>query len=198
MIVAAMSSDYITVVSGLPRSGTSLMMQMVQAGGIPVISDGQRSPDADNPKGYLEFEAVKKLKEDSSWLDQANGKVVKVISMLLYDLPPQHQYRVIFMLRDMNEILASQKEMLKRRKALRGHEPGDEEMRTYFEHHLEKVRGWLAQQPNIRVLYVDYNEIMRGSDTGLQDVCAFLGQAVSLEAMKKAVDAGLYRNRARV
>lgn len=192
-----MSADCITVVSGLPRSGTSLMMQMIQAGGLPVVSDGQRTADVDNPKGYLEFEAVKKLKEDASWLDQAKGKVVKVISMLLYDLPPQHRYRVIFMLRDMNEILASQKEMLKHRKALKGHEPSDQDMRTYFEHHLDKVRGWLTQQPNVEVLFVDYNEIMRGSDKGLEDVCAFLGRTVNRDEMKKAVDASLYRNRSK-
>jgi len=92
-------SEPILVVSGLPRSGTSLMMQMVKAAGIPIVTDEQRQADADNPRGYYEIERIKKLKDDSGWLAEAEGKAIKVISMLLYDLPPRHTYRVVFMLR---------------------------------------------------------------------------------------------------
>ena len=105
----------ITVVSGLPRSGTSLMMQMLEAGGMETVTDGQRAPDADNPKGYYELERVKRLKEDHAWLAEAEGKALKVVSMLLYDLPADFRYRVLFMERDLDEILSSQRTMLARR-----------------------------------------------------------------------------------
>ncbi|MBX7209816.1 MAG: sulfotransferase domain-containing protein [Verrucomicrobiaceae bacterium] len=190
-----MSADFVTVVSGLPRSGTSLMMQMITAGGIEAVQDGQRAADADNPKGYLEFEAVKKLKEDASWVPGAVGKVVKVISMLLFDLPATQKYRVIFMTRHMDEILASQKEMLKRRGTLDDKGPSDDDMRKFFQNHLNKVRNWLSLQANIQVLFVDYNAIMSGDDKGIRDVGEFLGSAVNVDAMKKAIDASLYRNR---
>lgn len=190
-----MSADFVTVVSGLPRSGTSLMMQMITAGGIEAVQDGQRAADADNPKGYLEFEAVKKLKEDASWVPGAVGKVVKVISMLLFDLPATQKYRVIFMTRHMDEILASQKEMLKRRGTLDDKGPSDDDMRKFFQNHLNKVRAWLSIQPNFEALYVDYNAIMSGDEKGIQDVREFLGPVVDMEAMKKAIDATLYRNR---
>lgn len=190
-----MNSEFVTVVSGLPRSGTSLMMQMIHAGGMEAVEDGQRTADADNPRGYLEFEAVKKLKEDSSWLASAGGKVVKVISMLLSDLPATQNYRVVFMIRHMDEILASQKEMLKRRGTLNDKGPGDADMRKFFQSHLDKVRAWLAAQPNFKVLYVDYNAIMNGEEKGIVDVCEFLGPVVNIELMKKAIDSGLYRNR---
>lgn len=190
-----MSTDFITVVSGLPRSGTSLMMQMIHACGMEVVADGQRTADEDNPKGYLEFEAVKKLKEDSSWVADAGGKAVKAISMLLFDLPATQNYRVIFMVRHMDEILASQKEMLKRRGTLNDKGPSDDDMRKFFQSHLDRVKSWLADQPNFKVLYVDYNAIMNGDDKGIRDVCEFLGPVVNIEAMKKAIDGGLYRNR---
>jgi hypothetical protein len=190
-----MNSDFVTVVSGLPRSGTSLMMQMIHAGGLQAVEDGQRTADADNPRGYLEFEAVKKLKQDSSWVAGACGKVVKVISMLLADLPATQNYRVIFMIREMDEILASQKEMLKRRGTLNDKGPSDADMRKFFQTHLDKVRAWLGAQPNFKVLYVDYNAIMNGDEKGICDVCDFLGPVVNIDAMKKAIDSGLYRNR---
>ena len=191
-----MSADFVTVVSGLPRSGTSLMMQMITAGGIEAVQDGQRAADADNPKGYLEFEAVKKLKEDASWVPGAVGKVVKVISMLLFDLPATQKYRVIFMTRHMDEILASQKEMLKRRGTLDDKGPSDDDMRKFFQNHLNKVRNWLSLQPNIQVLFVDYNAIMTGDDKGIRDVGEFLGSAVKGALMKKTLAPRLYFNRA--
>src|SRR5688572_8703668 len=106
--------DSITVVSGLPRSGTSLMMQMLQAGGMPVLTDGERSADESNPRGYLELEAVKRTRSDAGWIAEAVGKAVKVIHLQLRDLPSSHQYRVIFMRRDLNEVVASQQSMLDR------------------------------------------------------------------------------------
>src|SRR5437764_1475845 len=102
-----MSSEII-VVSGLPRAGTSLMMQMLDNGGIEVLTDGVRAADTDNPRGYYELEKVKRLKQDASWLPQARGKVFKMVSQLLYDLPASEAYRVLFMERDFDEMLRSQ------------------------------------------------------------------------------------------
>src|SRR5262245_12295550 len=109
------TSDAITIVSGLPRSGTSMMMSMLEAGGLGALTDGIRAADEDNPKGYYEFERVKKIKQDTAWLADAKGRVVKMISQLLLDLPAAYQYRIIFMRRNIDEILASQKQMMVRR-----------------------------------------------------------------------------------
>src|SRR5690348_9725375 len=104
----------ITIVSGLPRSGTSLMMQMLDKGGLEVVTDNIRIADRDNPRGYYEFEKVKTIKRDTSWLPQTRGKAFKMISQLLYDLPSSEKYRIIFMERDMDEMLVSQEKMLER------------------------------------------------------------------------------------
>ena len=111
----------ITIVSGLPRSGTSLMMQMLAAGGMTALSDGERKADTDNPKGYLEWERIKQLPKQPDLIAEAEGKVVKVISQLILSLPDGHEYKVVFMQRPLPEVLKSQEEMLKRRGT---HEPG--------------------------------------------------------------------------
>ena len=133
-----MQQETITIVSGLPRSGTSMMMKILEAGGLEVLTDNLRTADEDNPKGYYEFERVKKLKEDQAWLDDAKGKVVKIISAILKDLPPDYNYKIVFMYRKIEEILASQKKMLIRRG-----EPtdktSDEKMTEVFESHLKQV-----------------------------------------------------------
>src|SRR5262249_58261695 len=110
----------IVIVSGLPRSGTSLMMQMLQAGGMPLLTDALRPADADNPNGYWEYEPVKRLQQDNSWIPKAEGKAVKVVSALLPYLPPQHTYKIIFMQRPLQEVMASQTVMLERRGGQRG------------------------------------------------------------------------------
>ena len=188
-------ADFITVVSGLPRSGTSMMMQMLAAGGMPVVSDGLRTADADNPRGYFELEAVKKSKTDPTWVAGARGHAVKVISMLLCELPADYEYRVIFMLRDMGEILASQKEMLKRRGTL-GADSGDAAMQRHFEAHLKKVRAWMAERKNFRVLYCEHGELLREPASHAHRVGDFLGGSVDEPAMVRAIDPALHRNRA--
>jgi hypothetical protein len=185
--------NMITIVSGLPRSGTSMMMRMLDAGGMPVIVDHIRKPDEDNPVGYYEFEKVKKTKEDSAWLDSARGKAVKMISQLLLDLPPTHRYKVIFMQRDMQEVLSSQKTMLKRRGV--PDETSDEEMEKFFKIHLSDVERWLRKQPNIEILYVDYNDTMKNPEKSAQTINAFLGDVLDVGKMAMAVDNSLYRNR---
>ncbi len=186
---------FITVVSGLPRSGTSMMMKMLEAGGIPPITDKLREADEDNPKGYYEFERVKQMDQgDTSWVVDARGKVVKVISALLKHLPPGEQYRVVFVRRNMPEILASQRKMLIRR----GEDPDkmdDAQMAMLFEKHLKQVDEWLKAQPNFRVLYVHYSDILADPRPQIARINDFLGGNMDEEAMAAAIDPNLYRNR---
>ncbi len=185
----------ITVVSGLPRSGTSMIMKALEAGGMAVLTDGLRVADPDNPKGYYEFERVKALsKGDHDWLPEAEGKVVKVISALLEHLPADYTYRVIFMHREMAEVLASQRKMLARRGEA-ADAVADEELARLFEKHLRKVRGWLAAQPNIAVLDIDYNRMLLDPGPYISQVNAFLGNGLDVTKMATVVDPDLYRNR---
>ena len=187
--------EFITVVSGLPRSGTSMMMKMLEAGGIPPMTDELRTADEDNPKGYYEFERVKAMDQgDTSWVIAARGKVVKVISALLKHLPPGEQYRVVFVRRNMQEILASQRKMLIRR----GEDPDkmdDAQMARLFEKHLKQIDEWLQSQNNFRVLYVHYSDILADPRPQIERINSFLGGQLNTDGMITAVDPNLYRNR---
>ncbi len=187
--------EFITVVSGLPRSGTSMMMKMLDAGGVPPVTDELREADEDNPKGYFEFERVKQMDQgDTSWVLDARGKVVKVISALLKHLPPGEQYRVVFVRRHMPEILASQRKMLIRR----SEDPDkmdDAQMAVLFEKHLKQVDEWLRAQPNFRVLYVHYSDVLTDPQPQIDAINRFLGGNLNVAAMAQAVDPQLYRNR---
>lgn len=191
----AKEKPVVYVVSGLPRSGTSMMMKMLAAGGLPPLVDEIRQADKDNPKGYYEFERVKKLdKGDTAWLPQATGKVVKIISALLKYLPADYDYRIVFMRRDMDEILASQRKML----AHRGEDSqktDDEEMAVLFGKHLAVTDAWLKEQDNMQILHVHYHDILTDPLTQAQKVNVFLGASLDVTAMAKQVDANLYRNR---
>jgi len=186
-----MNAD-IVIVSGLPRSGTSLMMQLLEAGGGEVVTDGKRVADADNPRGYHEFERVKKIKEDVAWLPEIRGKAVKMVSQLLYDLPPTESYRIIFMQRDLDEVLDSQEKMLARLgqpTAPRG------EIVRAFRLHLMRLETWLAEQPHIAHLPMHYADVVAHSAASAQRVNEFLGGRLDAAAAVKAVDPALYRNR---
>ena len=190
-------AEPIVVVSGLPRSGTSMMMRMLAAGGVAPLTDGHRTADVDNPGGYYELEQVKKLsKGDTAWLQGAEGKAVKVIVTLLYELPPEHRYRVIFMRRRMEEVLASQRQML----VNRGQDPDavpDEEMARIFRQHLAKLDGWLAERPNVELIDVDYNALVTGGGSATaRRVAEFLDRPLDIPAMEAVVDPELYRRRA--
>ncbi|MCZ6874145.1 MAG: sulfotransferase domain-containing protein [bacterium] len=189
----------ITIVSGLPRSGTSMMMQMLHAGGMQVMTDNVRQADSDNPKGYYEFASVKTLKHDPSALDSALGKACKVISLLLVDLPLDKSYKIIFMQRDLQEILASQRLMLQHRNKIDQTEADADEaeadMAQIFTRHLHDIRAWLAQQNNMDVLYVDYNDAMANPVACAQAVNRFLAHRLDLQRLLTAVDQSLYRNR---
>jgi len=185
----------ITIVSGLPRSGTSMMMKVLEAGGMEIFTDHRRTADEDNPKGYYELEQVKALKEgDISWVEDAPGKAVKVISSLLEYLPSTYKYKIIFMRREIAEILASQKQMLVRRGE--SSDGDDQKMAEQFQEHLKRVRVWLANQPNMDVLYVDYNSLMADPDLEIRTVAEFLGLTDRLEAMLAVPDKKLYRQKA--
>jgi hypothetical protein len=187
-----MNNKAITIVSGLPRSGTSMMMKMLAAGGLEPLTDNIRTADEDNPKGYFEFERVKQIESDKAWLEDARGRVVKLISALLKHLPPSYDYKVVFMRRAMPEILASQRQMLIRRRESADAVP-DDKMAAMFNKHVAQVEAWLAAQPNIEVLYVSYNDVMKDSRPHAERINEFLGGSLNVDEMVTVIDRALYR-----
>jgi hypothetical protein len=189
-----MSEQAIVVVSGLPRSGTSMMMKMLEAGGLAVLTDNLRTADEDNPRGYFEFERVKQIEEDREWLPGAQGKVVKMISALLKHLPPDYRYRVVFMQREMGEILASQRQMLVRR-GEDTERADDRQMARLFARHLSQMESWLASQPQMDVLYVHYRDVLAAPAAQAARLNAFLGGVLDERKMAEVVDPELYRQK---
>jgi hypothetical protein len=190
-----MDPKTVIVVSGLPRSGTSMMMKMLEAGGLPILTDNLREADANNPKGYYEFERVKQLKDgDLAWLSDAAGKVVKIVTGLITYLPPEYKYKIIFMKRNLDEVLSSQKKMLGRLGKEDDNIP-DDKMSKVYEEHLKQVKGWLVRQPNIEMLYVNYNTMVADPTESLQKVTEFLGGNMDVKVMAGVVDKELYRER---
>lgn len=189
-----MDDKMITIVSGLPRSGTSMMMMMLKAGGMDILTDNVRRADVDNLKGYYEYEPVKDIETDKSWLALARGKVVKIISALLIHLPEDYTYKVIFMRRKMEEILASQRKMLIRR-GENGQAVSDEKIAQVMQRHLRQVKEWLSQQSNIDVLYVCYDEVISNPRAQARRISVFLDSRIDAQMMARAVDERLYRER---
>lgn len=186
----------IIVVSGLPRSGTSMLMRMLAGGGIPLVTDGERAADEDNPLGYFELERVKALggEGDQNWLAGSRGKAVKVISFLLEKLPRGYDYRVVFLNREIQEVLASQKKMLSRRGETAA--TSDERMTELFEEHLRKVRRLLRDDARFETLPVPYAEVIADPGTQARRIARFVGVPADAAGMASAVDPSLYRNRA--
>jgi hypothetical protein len=190
------ADDAIVVVSGLPRSGTSMMMRMLAAGGVEPVTDGRRTADIDNPGGYYELERVKKIPAgDVGWLADSRGKAVKVIAAVLFDLPEDYTYKVILMKRRMEEVLASQRRML----INRGQDPDvvpDEEMARLFSGHLERVEVWLDERTNVDHVEVDYNQLVTGGGSdAARRISEFLRRPLDTAAMEAVVDPALYRRR---
>ncbi len=184
----------VVIVSGLPRSGTSMMMKMLVEGGLPAVMDSLRQPDEDNPNGYFEIESSKSLKEgNNKWLYSAQGKVVKVISYLLEFLPDDLSYDIIFMERELSEILASQRKMLQRRNEIS--ELSDAEMEAQFREHLRAVKYWTARKPNMRILYVKYSEMVKSPESLCESIVDFLELPLDEKAMQSVPSQSLYRNR---
>jgi hypothetical protein len=186
--------SFVTVVSGLPRSGTSMMMQMLAAGGMPVLTDQIRASDEDNLRGYLEFEPVKASQRDASWVADATGKAVKVVYMLLRHLPAEHEYRVIFMRRDLGEVVGSQQAMLVRR-GEQGAAVPHHQMAAIFARQLEQTDRWLESQPHILVLDVHHQDVIHEPEREARRVCEFLDLPLDVAAMALAVEPSLYRQR---
>ena len=187
-----MNSEQITVVSGVPRSGTSMMMRMLEAGGLNPLTDRIRAPDENNPKGYYELECVKTLPHDHSWLPGARGRVTKIISSLLKHLPPTYDYKIVFMRRHTSEILLSQTEMLRR--LGKNHQAApDEELTRIYEKHLTDIQLWLQKQPNMAVHYVFYNDIIEDPVKHVAEINGFLGDCLDEVRMLDAVDTSLHR-----
>lgn len=190
-----MDSKAVIIVSGLPRSGTSMMMKMLEAGGQVILTDNLREADANNPKGYYEFERVKQMKDgDLAWLSEAVGKVVKIVTGLIMFLPSDYNYKIIFMRRDLNEVLSSQKKMLGRLGKEDDNIP-DDKMAKVYDEHLKQVKGWLIKQPNIELLYVNYNSMVADPTDALNKVNAFVGGSMDVAVMAGVVDEELYRER---
>jgi hypothetical protein len=186
----------ITIVSGLPRSGTSLMMQMLVAGGMPALSDGERQADTDNPRGYLEWERIKQLPTDPGCIAEAEGKVVKVISRLLLALPAGHEYRIIFMQRPLPEVIASQDQMLRHRGNYKqGADPAV--ISAAFEKHLHEVYAWLDGKAYVKTLRIPYHELLSKPKEIGRQIAEFLQIELNLDAMEQQVDESLYRNRSK-
>lgn len=172
-----------------------MMMKMLETGGIPALTDEIRQADTDNPKGYYEFERVKKMEEgDTDWLEQAQGKAVKVISALLKHLPADYHYKVIFLRRDMPEILASQRKMLDHR-GKDADEMDDERMAALFTKHLQSVEQWLGEQPHMSMLHVHYGELLADPAPQVARINDFLGGELDTAGMVNVIDPELYRNR---
>jgi hypothetical protein len=184
----------ITIVSGLPRSGTSLMMQMLAAAGVPILSDGERVADADNPRGYCEWERIKRLPQEPICIDEAEGKAIKVISQLLFALPAGRDYRIIVMERPLPEVVASQAEMIRRR-GTSGAAVPEAVLIAGLRAHLNQVNAWLAKRREILVRRQPYHDVLHDPRLAAKNAGTFLGMALDIEAMTKQVDLTLYRNR---
>ena len=184
----------IIVVSGLPRSGTSMMMKMLAESGLPIVIDELRQADSDNPKGYFEFETVRQMSAGNvEWLANAGGKAVKVISALLEYLPSNYSYKIIFLEREIKEVLASQRKMLTNRNEEATVD--DSELEMTIRKHLAAVRSWLVRQPNMEVLYVNYNSLMTKPEPLCAQVIEFLSMPLNQTRMLAVPDRQLYRNR---
>ncbi len=170
------------------------MMQMLEAGGVPALTDHVRARDDDNPRGYFELEAVKRTKRDAGWLEAASGRAVKMVHLLLYDLPADRAYRVIFMRRKLEEVVRSQGRMLERR-GTRGADLSDEQLIRAYENQLRKMDAWLREQHNIDVLGVDYNRLLDDPAPVAEAISRFLGGGLDVDAMLERIERSLYRQR---
>lgn len=182
--------DQIVIVSGLPRSGTSLMMQMINKGGIEALIDDKREADVSNPKGYYEYEPVMSLHKDNTWLDIGKNKVVKVVAPLLKFLPPKYRYKVIFMNRDLSEVIKSQQKMI-------GKNTENLPIKLFqsYTKHLNQVEIWKEKEPNVELIYLDYKEVLDNTGQAIEKIVKFIGVEMDKEAMKLCVDTSLYRNK---
>jgi hypothetical protein len=187
----------IVIVSGLPRSGTSMLMKMLEAGGLPIMTDAERSADIDNPKGYFEYERIKDLERetDKSYVREGRGKALKVISFLIKDLPDDNDYQVIFMRRDLDEVLTSQNKMIDRL-GTKDTAADREVMKEAYRNDIVRTRLLCSNRQNFELIEVHYKATIETPAATASKLNAFLGGRLDEDAMRAAVDASLYRNRA--
>ena len=185
-------SQVVTVVVGLPRSGTSMAMQMLVAAGVPAYADNHRPPDADNPRGYFEHEQATRIHRDASWIPQARGKAVKIVAHLLPFLPEGEQYRLIFMHRDVREVVASQRAMLERL-GRKGGELADARLMRAYTQQLVQVHAWLRRRTEIPVLAVSYAEALADPAAAAAKLARFLGEPFDAHAAAAAIEPSLRR-----
>jgi len=189
----ALAGLRLVVVSGLPRAGTSMLMQMLVAGGLAPFDDGRRTPDASNPRGYVEHERVRALARDAGWLPDADGRVVKVVAPLLPHLPPGPAYDVVLVTRRLAEVLASQRAMLGRL----GHAPAsDAALAPVYTRMLDAARAWATATPGARLLELDHAAVLADPADASARLAAFLGRPLDEAAMAAAVEPSLHRERA--
>ena len=187
-------NNNIYIVSGLPRTGTSLMMKMLEAGGLSVVTDDIRSADTDNPKGYYELEKVKNIFNDNDWLKTIKGRSIKMVSQLLLKIPKENTYKIIFMKRDLKEVIMSQKKMLiNRKKKL----PlvNDDTLEKFYLNHLNKITSFIDQSSNIDVRYIYFNKLMKSPLSELRKLQNDFINNINMDNMIKMIDTSLYRNR---
>jgi tetratricopeptide (TPR) repeat protein len=187
--------DEVVIVSGLPRSGTSMLMQMLAAGGLPVLSDDLRQPDEDNPLGYFEYDPVKRLASDSTWLGDAKGKAVKIVAPLLARLPAEIECRVIFIERNLDEILESQARMLARRGEKISDTPARRErLKQEYGRLVARVKNFLASRPHTQLLCLDRSAVLRDPQGAAITVNGFLGGHLEVARMANQVKPELNRH----
>jgi hypothetical protein len=191
------AGEPLVIVSGLPRSGTSMMMRMLEAGGLPIMSDGARGADVDNPKGYFEHERIKDLERetDKSYLREGRGKALKVISFLIPHLPDENDYRVVFMRRDLDEVLSSQDKMIQRLGTTDA-AADREAMKEAYRNDIVRTRLLCRKRPNFQMIEIQYRVTIEDPAATARRVNEFLGGRLDEAAMRAAVDESLYRNRA--
>jgi hypothetical protein len=170
------------------------MMRMLDLGGIPALTDNIRKADLDNPKGYYEFEPVKRTKQDPSWLEQGSGKVVKMVHLLLLDLPKTYEYRVVFMRRRLEEVIKSQNVMLEHKgKSTQGLK--EEQMMALFRQQIKQVQDYMVANTNFKCVEIDYNQMLANPKPSVEKLNSFLGGKLNTAAMLEVVDPTLYRQR---
>jgi hypothetical protein len=173
-----------------------MLMKMLEAGGIKIMTDSERTADIDNPKGYFEYERIKDLEKetDKSYVREGRGKALKVISFLIKDLPDDNDYRVIFMRRDLDEVLASQNKMIDRLDSTDTSASG-EAMKEAYRNDIVRTRLLCKQRPNFEHIEIHYKPTVEQPTDTARRVNEFLDGRLDEVAMRAAVDGSLYRNR---
>lgn len=184
--------NQVVVVSGLPRSGTSLMMQMLDKGGIDALVDGKREADDSNPKGYYEYEPVMALHRDNSWMEKAQNKSIKIVAPLLKHINPEFRYKVIFMKRNLSEVVKSQQKMIGKSTDIL-----PVSLFNSYQEQLNHIEVWKEREPGVELIYVDYKEVLNNHEEISKKIEAFIGQELDKDGMAQCIDKSLYRNRAK-